>query len=118
MQRNLLGFGLIWVAVGTLAGAQVPSGTPRFEVASVRLNRSGDPMYRQQAQPGGRFTATNMTSRGLIRFAYELQDYQLEGGPEWATNERYDITARADHDASTAEVRLMLRTLLAERFQL
>jgi uncharacterized protein (TIGR03435 family) len=79
--------------------------------------------------PGGRFTATNNTLRALILNAYGIttMPYLLQGGPAWIDSARYDLEARASTDAIPAgssnrvlweKTRLMLRTLLAERFQL
>jgi len=78
-------------------------------------------------QPGGRFTATNVPLRMLIRNAYQLQDSQLVGGPDWMNDERYDINAKAEDGAISGPapplgqpgpVQLMLRALLADRFKL
>ena len=86
-------------------------------------------------QPG-RFTANNVTLRMLIRNAYQLQDFQISGGPGWLNSDRYDIVAKID--ASVQEemnaargagpgpipgqgpnpLQLMIRSLLAERFKL
>ena len=46
-------------------------------------------------QPGGRFTATNVTLRALIIGAYSLQESQLSGGPDWLDKDRFDISAKA-----------------------
>jgi uncharacterized protein (TIGR03435 family) len=76
-------------------------------------------------QPGGRFTATNVALRMLIRTAYQLQDFQIVGGPDWITSERFDIVAKADGDVPPTApggppgpMQLMLQALLAERFKL
>jgi uncharacterized protein (TIGR03435 family) len=79
--------------------------------------------------PGGRFTATNNTLRALILNAYGISASPdlLEGGPGWIDSARYDIDAKAAADAIPAgtsnrvlweKTRLMLRTLLADRFKL
>lgn len=60
--------------------AQAPG---QFEVASGKPNVSGDAKVAIQTQPGGRFTATNVTLRQLIRSAYQLQEFQVTGGPNW-----------------------------------
>lgn len=116
---------LLWVTGGTTA-AQAP---PHFEVASVKANISGDGKDLIQAQPGGRFTATNVTLRQLIRAAYQLQESQIAGGPSWLGRDRFDIVAKADSaepgdpfqavkGGSPSRGQLMLRALLAERFTL
>src|SRR5262245_5172759 len=56
-------------------GTQAPQGgaaAPAFEVASIKPNNSGDGRVMLGNQPG-RFTATNVTLRMLIRNAYQLQ---------------------------------------------
>jgi uncharacterized protein (TIGR03435 family) len=96
---------------------------PTFEVASVKINRSGENNMRIGLQPGGRFTTTNVPLRALIRFAYQLQDFQMVGGPDWLTADRFDIVAKAEGDAppsapgTVGPIQLMLRDLLEDRFK-
>jgi len=55
----------------------------------------------------------------LIATAYSISDRDLiVGGPAWLERNRFDIAAKAPQDTSTADVRLMLQSLLAERFKL
>lgn len=113
--------------------AQLPSNERRFEVASVkpalspaelgRLAAQGGgppsfPRFGIQTQPGGRFSAGTSTLKQLIVEAFEVKDYQIEGGPPWLTTDYFEITANAGADATPADVKAMLRTLLAERFGL
>jgi uncharacterized protein (TIGR03435 family) len=103
--------------------AQVPppavaGGAPTFEVASIKANRSGEVRVTMAPQPGGRFVATNAPLGAIIRNAYQLQEYGLIGGPRWLQTDRFDIIARASSNAPVGQVRLMLRTLLADRFRL
>lgn len=98
---------------------------PIFEVASVTPNKSGEPSARLLIQPGGRYTATNVPLRTLIRSAYQLQDFQLIGGPDWIGADRFDIVAKAEgdipptaSDGAPESMQMMLRALLAERFNL
>src|SRR5262245_34566325 len=103
---------------------------PQFEVASVKQNRSGENRVMIGVQPGGRFTATNVTLRMLIRNAYQLQDFQITGGPNWLVEDRFDIVAkaeagdavgdpfRAEQNGQPSRGQLMLRALLADRFKL
>jgi uncharacterized protein (TIGR03435 family) len=67
----------------------------------------------------GRFVGTNAIARLLIREAYGVKDYQVSGGPGWLGSDRFDVEGKAaDGAAGDAQLRAMLRTLLAERFKL
>jgi len=55
--------------------------------------------------------------KALVMRAYRLKDYQVSG-PAWMDSARYEIVAKIPADATAAEVSLMLRALLAERFGL
>ncbi len=112
---------------GSSLRAQAPApagGSPTFEVASVKQNKSGDGFIRFGMMPGGRFNAINVPARELIRFAYNVQNFQIEGGPSWLNSERFDIVAKAEGDVgpvapgTTGPVQLMMRALLADRFKL
>jgi len=126
----------VFYAGGGAALAQSAPSPPnerRFEVASVKpalspaeLGRlaaqSGGPppmpRFGIQTQPGGRFSAGTSTLKALIAEAFEVRDYQIEGGPAWLTTDYFEITANAGADATPGDVKAMLRTLLAERFGL
>ena len=56
----------------TLSVGQPQAKKPAFEVGAVKLNRSGDLRARMEIQPGGRFTATNVSLQMLITNAYQL----------------------------------------------
>ena len=113
----------------TLVGAaQEPQ--PTFEVASVRPdNSSGNGQF--QFLSSGRLVIRNVTLSTIVAEAYDLpfQSPRLTGGPEWehAAGERYDIEAVAPtgavppglpQKAREDKMRLMLQSLLEERFKL
>ena len=95
-----------------------------FEVAAVKENKSGAGFIRFGMQPGGRFNAENVPFRELLRFAFQVQPFQIEGLPPWANSDRFDITAKAEGDVAptppgqAGPIQFMMRTLLAERFGL
>jgi uncharacterized protein (TIGR03435 family) len=101
-----------------------------FEVASVKRNESAAGQRGAGFQPGGRFTANNMTLRGLVAAAYgtpqPLPLYRVVGGPGWIDSDRFDIDARVSTDLTdlagkpgwSPRGQQMLRALLAERFRL
>jgi len=115
--------GLVVLALSPLravtgAQLQAPEDQLAFDVASVKPNVSGDMRVTLEAMPGGRFSATNAPLRTLIREAYALQGFQLTGGPRWLDADRFDVIAKSDGNPAPAQARVMLRTLLAERFKL
>jgi len=107
---------LVGLAVSALPlGGQ--SDTPRFEVASVKPNNSGSPTSSGRSVKGS-ISFSNMALRFLISNAFSVRPNRLIGGPSWIDTDRYDIETRAPETASDEQIRLMLRTLLAERFKL
>ena len=109
---------LAWAATATLLASQPPSRSPSFEVASIRANTSGAAAVSMRVGEGGGFTATNVPLRQLIRYAYELQDSELIGGSSEQLAARFDVTATPPRPSSVREVRMMVQTLLATRFNL
>jgi uncharacterized protein (TIGR03435 family) len=83
------------VAIGVAAQAPATGPAPAFEVASVKVNTSGDSNSSTRTLPGGAFTGTNVTLRQLIVSAYRVRRFQVTGGPGWLDSERFDINARA-----------------------
>ena len=110
-----------WTLIGATLVAQT-SAVPSFEVVSVKQNVSGDQGSSSIVQPGGRYSATNMTVRMLMKTAYGVHDDQIVGGPSWVNDDRYDVVAKAATDRPTSvfrdEARVMLRSALADRFGL
>jgi uncharacterized protein (TIGR03435 family) len=54
----------------------------------------------------------------LLSEAYLIPEVLITGGPAWLKSDVYTISARTDRPAPPDQVRLMLRVLLAERFNL
>ena len=120
--------GFMFACVG-LTIAQ-PAAKPKFEVASVKQNKSED--FRSigmKAMPGGKVSFKNVPLLILIGIAYEVpfQSTRLSGGPDWIRAERYDIEAGAPEGAippsasareRDAILHPMLQSLLEERFKL
>ena len=117
------------IAVGAFTAppltAQIPAqappaaGAPSFEVASIKTNTSGDGRVLMRPQPGGRLSLVNVPLRLMIGFAYRVQDFQIVAGPDWLGTTRFDVVAKAEAgNPSQDELRLMLRSLLADRFKL
>ena len=98
---------------------QPPAGVtplPSFEAASIKpLERGGRIDFRFFPN---RFVATSFTLSQLIQQAYDIQPRELVGGPDWVRVEVFDVTATTGGEVSQNQMRLMLRSLLADRFQL
>lgn len=102
-------------AIAALALYAQPAAQPKFEVASIKPSQ--EQRFMNVRPLPGRLTA-NATVRLLMQNAYTMQPFQIVGGPEWVNSERYDIEAKADGNASRAQMFLMLQSLLEERFHL
>ena len=116
------------LAGAALAQAQQPAHSPTFEVASVKPNVDGLGKMQTTTRPGGVFVAVNTPLRLLIADAYIGNQPgaidRIVGGPDWVQSARYDITAKAAREfrptppGPPAELLLMLRALLEDRFKL
>lgn len=109
------------IAALTVAAQSPPSAAAAFDVVSVKRNTAGGPIL-QRNMPGN-IAMFNVPVRQLIRMAYQLQDFQIVGAPDWANTERFDIEGRFEPAAApavpapqTPRMLLMLRTLLSDRF--
>jgi uncharacterized protein (TIGR03435 family) len=115
--------GIALVSVTLLAQT---AATPSFEVASIKQNRTATPATTlfplgpgdAYASTGGRFRATNQPLIVYVRFAYRLGVGDLLDLPKWVYDDRFDIEARANGDQAKDQMRLMMRSLLMERFKL
>ena len=113
----------------TLAQRPGPNDlTLKFDVASVRLNTSGNNRGYNQIQPGGGVAITNLPLREIIAFAYGIDfsvlRFSLIGGSSKLLDAHFDIHGvpprgdGAQRPPRRDESLLMLRALLAERFDL
>ena len=93
-----------------------------FEAVSIKPNKSGDVRAMFRPSPGGRLSATNVTAKALIEWAYGVRDFQLSGEPGWADSERFDVIAKSDgnprYDFIKPELETMFQSVLADRFKL
>ncbi len=88
-----------------------------FDIASIHPTEPGERTELIGTDPGS-FNMHNVTLRRCIEWAYELNPNQLVG-PDWLSDVRYDIAARAeDRTANDDQLHLMLQSLLSSRFGL
>jgi uncharacterized protein (TIGR03435 family) len=110
----------ILIVCGTVAMAQSPAppAPPTFEAASIRLSPAGTPRGIDYRFYDDRFVGTALTVSQLIEQAYAIEGRELTGGPDWIRGDRFDVMATAGSAVPRDRLRLMLQSLLAERFQL
>ncbi len=113
-----------------LLTAQSAEPKLQFDVASVKQNKTGDPPPYANSPlgpgsvfvpTGGYFKATDLPLATYVSFAYKVQGNQAKDLmaqlPDWVNTENYDIEARTSRaGVNKDEMRLMVRSLLAERF--
>jgi len=109
------------LSIAALTASAQSQPDPAFDVVSVKRNTSGGPMLQRNTP--GNIAMFNVPVRQLVRLAYQLQDFQIVGAPDWANTDRFDIEGRFDPAAAppgpppqTPRMLLMLRTLLRDRF--
>jgi uncharacterized protein (TIGR03435 family) len=120
-----------YIGIGMVVLACCAADPPAFEVASVKLSTPQERIIGLFTYPGGRITATNYTLEMLIEEAYSVQPFQISGGPRWIGDARYSLEAKPPASAKSSkwtppypkwppneEQRLMLQTLLGDRFHL
>jgi beta-lactamase regulating signal transducer with metallopeptidase domain len=101
--------GAILLAVTACVMFGQSADTPRFDVASIKLDTSAAPRHIVRPLPGGLHTE-NAFVRMLMQNAYALQSFQIVGGPGWIDSAGYNIEAKADAKASQRQVFLMLQS--------
>jgi uncharacterized protein (TIGR03435 family) len=116
--------------VAARLAAQSAPVKPEFEVASVKPNKSDGPPHANNplgpgnvCRPyGGYFQAINFPLYTYILFAYKIMGNQEQflrtQIPAWVMSDRFDIEARAEGNPDKDQMRLMMRSLLADRFKL
>ena len=103
-----------------------PAESPTFEVASIKpaaiFGGIGGPRFMGiRGGPGspdpGQITVNGMPVKFLLTWAYDMKPYQVTG-PAWLDSERFDILAKVPHGATKEQARVMMQSLLAERFHM
>jgi uncharacterized protein (TIGR03435 family) len=108
--------------------APAPANLPAFDAATIK---PPNPAARSSkagfyGEPGGRiFFGGNI--KMLVEIAFNLQDYQVAGGPDWIASQWFEINAVPPETSPsrnitvrnaepTSEQRLMLQSLLRDRY--
>ena len=112
---------ILWFSAA-FAAQEFPTGNATalaFDVVSIKslagFARSRMPGARQSQ---GRFARAAATLRQLVQYAYDVQPLQVTGGPAWVSTSRFQVDARTERTTTPAQMRAMVRQMLAERFAL
>jgi bla regulator protein BlaR1 len=121
------------VTPGEGLNAQTTSEVLTFEVASIHPSDPNSQGLRFTRTPDNGIRATAVTLKFLVQIAYNVEGFQISGGPSWSGSERFDVFARLENpdqtdldeksigaveQLRTERFRERLRALLAARFQL
>ena len=96
-----------------------PPDAAAFEIADVHVAPPRRfPFMDGGALRGDRYIVHQATMVDLIAAAYGLDASNVQGGPIWLETDRFDIIAKAPPTTSKDTIKLMLKSLLADRFKL
>jgi uncharacterized protein (TIGR03435 family) len=102
--------------VAATAAATAPLA---FEIADVHVSpHRMFPFTSGGSLHGERYIFRQASMLDLISTAYGLDPSNVQGGPSWLEMDRFDIAAKAPANTTQAAQKLMLRSLLTERFKL
>jgi len=122
MTRAFTSIGLVVLFSGALLGQTGnTSGTsaPAFEAADVHASaKVRTPSMAAGGLRGTRYLVRQATMVDLISLAYDIDNDKILAGPSWLDIDRFDVSARAPAGSSPEQAKLMLQTLLAQRFSL
>ncbi len=109
---------LVLTLSATLAVAEAPTA---FEVASIRPTAGPipgvPPAFGQQRTTEDTLTSRHTNLLEIMRRAF-LTEPQLGKGMDWVREARYDMIAKSPAPATDAQLWMMVRPLLEERFKL
>ena len=114
---------LVWLlAIAHLIGPQGSAeaqSVKAFEVASVRPSPPRGQGFSSSSRVAGtRFELLGVTPRVIVSRAFDIPLARVVDLPDWAMREPYDVQAVMPEGASEKDAREMLKTLLADRFEL
>lgn len=110
------------VAAGAAPGAQdAPARAPapaEFEVVSIKPSDPNAQSGGIQNLPDGTFIMRNSGIRSILMAGSPVPVREVEGFPEWAARERYDIIAKPPEGYEPSQRGEMFRRMLTDRLQL
>jgi uncharacterized protein (TIGR03435 family) len=124
MKRRLAQAALITI-LSAVAFGQSPQTLPSFEATDIHVSPR-DPNPNPNPYPqvisgflrGGQYVILNSNLVDLISLAYGIPADRVLGGPSWLEINRFDVLAKTASDTTIDTAKLMVRSLLGDRFKL
>jgi uncharacterized protein (TIGR03435 family) len=96
-----------------------PAATASFDLADVHASaKTTNPSFTSGSLRGDRYILHNATMVDMISLAYGVDSDNILSGPAWLDFNHYDVSAHAPRGTSPDDVKLMLQSLLTDRFHL
>lgn len=108
----------VFALVSGAALSQTAPPKPEFEVATVRVNKSGALESAARVLPAGEFMARNLTMSDILQFAYDVPENYIMGAPGWFKSDHFDIVGKSAPNTPEATFRVMLQIFLSQEFKL
>jgi uncharacterized protein (TIGR03435 family) len=92
---------------------------PEFEVSTIKPSKP-EARFSLLVNRSGMMTTTDTSLADLIKFAYDLHEKQIVGGPNWMETDKFDVTGKPDTEGipNPTQLKMMVQKLLADRFEL
>jgi uncharacterized protein (TIGR03435 family) len=92
---------------------------PTFEVSTIKPSKP-EARFSLLVNRSGMMTTTNTSLADLIKFAYDLHEKQIVGGPKWMETDKFDVTGKPDTEGipNPTQLKMMVQKMLADRFEL
>ena len=87
-----------------------------FDVVNIHPSRPDE--KEDFRLTNGRIDAKAVALKDMITFAYDVEDDWIRGGEKWLETDKYDIVAKTQPTGSSDVLRVMVQTMLADRFKL
>jgi uncharacterized protein (TIGR03435 family) len=119
MMRAFAGMILLALLSGSVCAQSTAIPPPTFEAADVHVSPHRTfPDFEGGMIRGDRYVLRQATTVDLIATAYGVDASNVQAGPIWLETDRFDITAKVPATTMPATAKLMLRSLLQNRFEL
>ncbi|HUK30009.1 MAG TPA: TIGR03435 family protein, partial [Candidatus Acidoferrum sp.] len=98
---------------------QSPATPVAFDVVDIHASAPSQfPFFQEGVLRGDRYILRDATLVDLIATAYGVPNEKVVGGPSWLDTDHFDVIAKAPPTTTPETIKLMLQSMLADRFKL